>query len=621
MEKKSKQNNSCFLFSRKIKMKLSKRPCPSLRDTKKSFIKFIKPFLKNKSDTEFHEELIDEFIRGEGKILQSRLQRLTNTNESWYHNLQINLHLKNKNPLPFNSNYFIVFELFFKDQIDAFANIILSSIFLKNIIKEKKRENINENDFMKYKYLFHSSRIPDYLNDKDKIKTFDYNENNYVIVLYKNVFWLLEANLDYDYLSKQILYITSLEIGEKKENFIGVLTAADRGNWGKFREYFFNLSDKNKEFLNCIERAMMIFCLNDSIYERLNKNEILETMWFNDLQNRYSDKILQIVIFKAGYVGFNMEKSVLDIDIAVHFFKFIQNLNGKRDTNNKPLSLAGSQVRKADTKNDLKKLQMESIQQNNYFENYNYNPVKIDYDLDTELKKNIQETIKEHENLPYKNLNFDIFHFRSFGKNVIERKGFDLNSFIQLAILSTHYRISGKIVASRMFLTNKNFRYSTVDFVRTTIKESVNFMVSLNELRIPRELKIKLGQDFFKQNKNNILDVLNGKNMDVHFLALNSQRDINDKENPIFEDNTFAESSDFFIETYPITNENVKLCVQGFSNEIEGMSITFEARKDHIQFNILSYCDTNKFMEILEEVLLEMKELFLMKEKYYQAKF
>ncbi len=832
-KKKEKKYKFTFLNER-YKKKLKERPIPSLKDTQKSFIKFIKPFLDNKSDTEYHEELFKVFINDEGNMLHKRLLEFAKIIPSWYYDFMLeSFNLKILKPIPFFSNYFIVYDLNFKDQIDAFAKMILCSILLKRMIKDEKINELTMKDYTQYFCLFHSCRIPNYIttnkekftketekgeksgenennrkinnsnennnndlisekkvenlkhnieeknnfskkdvlnydflkkkkNDqeessfvKDSVKIFDYNENKFVIVLYKNIFWVVETSLDYDHLSEQLLYITSLDLSEKEENFIGVLTGSYRNKWAKARHKFIKISDKNKKCLSLIERALMIFCISDTIYDRTEYQELFRMMWFNDLNNRFFDKIMQVIIFKDGNVCLNIEKNAVDISVSVEFLKFVKNLNeinkisktvkkkilnssnngnlrkndlqeikdnldvtfnfdiNKKNSNfntlnidennviiintkkafldknidntNKNLNLSNnSKIIKTQSHNNEENSEIKVFKQNsnlNYLDNSNLKPFKLAYDLTVKLRTEIKNTSRNFDKEISSKINSEIFIFRNYGKTIFERKGVDMISYIQLAILSSYYRTYGKIVASRQFVCGRNFRFGIVEFVRTTIKESVNFIVSLNELRIPRELKIKLGQDFFKENKKNINDILNGKSIDVHLTGLyfmkkkeesytirnkkNEQKfeksnlvknetknikkindeldenalNLNDETN-IFNDNqivnvqkkkstinnilsdeTFKKATDFIIETYPIKNERVKLCLQGYVNEIDGLSITYISRKNQIQFNFVSANDLKKYILSLEEILYEMKDLFLEKERDYNPKF
>lgn len=769
-----------FRFSyltEKYKTKLKERPIPNFKDTQKAFIKFLRPFLDNKSDSEFHEELITEFVKQEGNKLQKKLIDFSKGMTSWYHNLVLeDFYLKNRKPIPFYSNFFVVYEINFTDQIDACAKLIIGCIFLKGLIKNNRIGEITVKDYSQYFYLFHSTRSPtnnaaasvvnnnseNSINEKnenkakpndnknptwvsnsdsnsnnsarkssenidlssqeeepeikhiskprDWLNVYDYNDNKFVIVVYKNIFWLVETSLDYDNLSDQILYITSLDISESQENFIGTLTGANRNSWGKYRHKFTSMHPKNKEFIYFIERSMFIFCLCDSIYDRIqNTKELFNILWYNDLQNRFFDKIMQIIVFKDATICLNMDKSVIDISVALEFLKFLKFLNdedhipktakkniqnnfAKNKTNKQSIPSNAKYPNKAlnlSTISTLEDFSMNSNKDNNlsfslslsqqnnkpslssvinsfnegevsgdyndYFETSSYKPVKLNYILDEDIKSEI------HKTLDYFNSNItdkfyaDVFIFKDYGKGLFDRKGIDMNAFLQLAILSAHYRLNGKVVASRQFICGRNFKFGFVDFVRTTTRESVNFIVSLNELRVPRELKIKLGQDFFKTNRNNVTDVINGRSLDVHFTGLkwiaesknfnnnnnkkskkfkdsaNRGKKANEADNEaetelefltkILNDETFKKSCDWIIETFPIVNENVKICAQGYSNELEGISITFIARKDHIQFNIVSANDLNKFVNTLEEILYEMKDLFLEKGRDYKPKF
>jgi hypothetical protein len=87
----------------------------------------------------------------------------------------------------------------------------------------------------------------------------------------------------------------------------------------------------------------------------------------------------------------------------------------------------------------------------------------------------------------------------------------------------------------------------------------------------------------------------------------------------------FNYSKHWKLEIYPFTNDFIKTAAIAPTYE-NGISICYIIRKDHIQFNFIFRKEEGKiirnFMQHLTEVLREMKDLFIEKERdYLRPKF
>jgi carnitine O-acetyltransferase len=245
----------------------------------------------------------------------------------------------------------------------------------------------------------------------------------------------------------------------------------------------------------------------------------------------------------------------------------------------------------------------------------------LNYDLDDGLKENINKAYVNFEILQ-KEFKTEFMFFNEYGRELFDRRGMTIDSYLQLAILAAYYRTFGKVVPSRQFVCGRNFSFAISEWIRTTTKEAANFSVAINELKVPRDLKIKIGLDAFKQHKNNTIEVNSGKSVDTHFTGLVSVMKPDETIPPFFEDEMYSKSSLYIIDTYPIFHEFVKLSANPPPCH-DGVSITYIIRKDHIQFIGSAYYDLQKYFQSLIEVLREMKDLFIEKERefYIRPKF
>ena len=576
------------LNSQPDKIKLKLRPIPTLKETQKNYLKFVKPFLTNKNDLDYYERLFSKFTENEGVTLQKRFRDYTKFFSSWLYDYNQDIYLYNKKPILFYSNYLILYDLSFKDQIDATSKIIMSCIHLKTLILDNNIKNLTQKDYLQYFYLFHSIRYP-VINSKDQINVFDFSDNNYVIVIYKNIFWLIELLDIYNNLKDQISYILSIDLKESDDKFFGYLSANNRNCWAENREIFYNICDENKEFLNLLEKSLFIVNLYDYTLEE-EKKKYLENqnkyIWLGENQNKFFDKILQISVYKDSKIGFLLQKSCVDFSVAVEMAKY------------------------------LKKFNEEDFKKNNSIndEGFSIKPTKLNYKLNSLLYNEIKKSIINIREITEK-IYSQSFKFKDYGKNLLERKSIDIIGFINLAILASYYRANNKIVPSRQYNCGRHFSSGTSEWIRTTTKESANFAIAMNEIRIPRELKIKLGIDSLKANKNITKEVISGKSIDTHLTGLYSTLKFNEQIPEIFNDKVFKESSNWVLEVFPILNENINNFFFGYTHETEGLSVTYIVKKNEILFDCFSAKEIKKFIFSLNEILIEMKDLFLEKEK------
>lgn len=573
------------------------RPVPSIKETIKSYQKFIKPFSSEfKNETNASEKKLNEFFNSFGDSLQKRLIERLKQDPKWlYDYIMNNIYLTKRDQIPLKNNYYLLFDFQFKDQIDAIAKLILYCVFLKRLIKENKLSQITSKCIYQYHLLFNSSRSPNLERD-----TLEVAENGkYIIIVYKNVFWVIEATLEYEKICDQIAYIISINMSIDKNKYIGVCTAIERDKWGQIKQTFIQIS-KNKEFSTYVEKSLCMFSLDSRASTELLLKDINKLCYFKE-ENKYFDKILQFVVLKDGFVAFNVQNDVIDQSVCIEFAKHIITWNTNSEI---------SYIKKTNSFNQV-----------NYFENFNYKPIKLNYDANEEISKEINEANIHYENLQ-KELYTELIFFNEFGKDLLERKGITILSFVQLAILAAYYKTFNKIVSSRQFVCGRTFAYGFPEWMRTTTKESTNFSVAVNELKVPRDLKIKLGLDYFKQYKNNLADITGGKSLDAHFTGLLSVLKKEERMPAFFEDEIFIKSSHFIIDTYPIQSDFVKLAAHPPPCQ-DGICITYIVKKDNIQFIGTAFHDLQKFFQCLIEVLKEMKELFIEKERefYIRSKF
>ncbi|SPO04420.1 related to lovastatin nonaketide synthase [Cephalotrichum gorgonifer] len=93
-------------------------------------------------------------------------------------------------------------------------------------------------------------------------------------------------------------------------SWVGILTADDRNSWAKMRQAALDLHPDNKKYLDMVEGAAFLVCLDDG--SPTNTEERMERMLLNDGFNRWFDKGLKLIVCSNGVSGSHMEHSMID---------------------------------------------------------------------------------------------------------------------------------------------------------------------------------------------------------------------------------------------------------------------------------------------------------------------
>lgn len=146
-----------------------------------------------------------------------------------------------------------------------------------------------------YKWLFHASRYP--VKPSDTAAKFDPKENNHIVVLRKNRFFIVPlatpdgAELSAAELEAQLqAIIDAAGKGGATAPALGALTADNRDLWADNREALLRSSPsgKNAEALRKIESAMIVLALDDT--KPITREDISRATWVGDGRNRWYDK-------------------------------------------------------------------------------------------------------------------------------------------------------------------------------------------------------------------------------------------------------------------------------------------------------------------------------------------
>ncbi|KAJ3229171.1 Carnitine O-acetyltransferase mitochondrial [Chytriomyces hyalinus] len=548
---------------------LPKLPVPTLKETCITYLKSIRPLVSN-AEYEKAVRSVGQFLvpGGLGEQLQLRLiNRDNQTSKSWLIDWWNSLaYMAYRDPV-------VVFVSYYYSFLDdprrvnqpaaRAAEIIKSAMeFRKLVISEQLSPDMTKSGPLcshQYRYLFNSTRIPQLPEDVTRMS--DPARNNHVIIVRKNKFFKLDLvaqggrELSTTEIQSQIETIYQAA-GVMHDPAVGALTTLDRDSWTFARNALLDESDKNRDSLDVIERAVFVVCLDDS--SPVTYEDRARSCWVGVGKNRFFDKSLQFIVFENGAAGFNGEHSMIDGTPTLRMCDWMLDSlakgtinHGVRPTSNPILTT----------------------------------PKKLEFDLSPSIQFSIQEAESKFAQLT-QSQDLTVIPFDAFGKSGIKK----------LKQFSWH--------------TSKPMEPLWQQTGRSVSSESVAWVRAMENVNIETSEKIQLGRAAMKAQSEYMAMACEGKGVDRHFLGLRQLLGPGEEMPSIFRDAAFSKSSHWALSTSQISSEYFNGL--GFGAVVpDGHGVGYMIKRDSLQFTITSNGLKNEeFGYYLVESLKEMRYLF-----------
>ncbi|KAG1681903.1 Choline O-acetyltransferase [Nymphon striatum] len=462
-----------------------------------------------------------------------------------------------------------------------------------------------------YYRLFRSYRYPG--KEQDCLHTFE-SFSKHIIVACKNKFYSVDLssnNVTEEYLVDVLNRIHAESLKKKETVGIGVLTTEKRRRWARIRNSL--IKDlKNRESMGLIERSLCLVCLDDplplnfnqdqtDLKTRSNTNMVLQMLHGGGSKfqgcNRWYDKTVQFIVSSDGVCGMCYEHSAAEgiavIEIMDRIMKGINSFKSpeSRRSSFKDKILATNQ----ELKPKFKELEWTSDNE----------------DLKIQIRQSSANLDKAVNGLEYV-----VFSFDGFGKQFIRSCNISPDSFIQLALQLTFFKIHMKLVATYESASIRRFENGRVDVIRSATKEAldwVKIMCQPNNDTI--EDKIALFKKAMDKQTTQMKKVISGHGIDNHLLALSQLATLEGIPIPdLFTDSTYKTFLNFRLSTSQVTA--TVLPVLGYGPVVpDGYGAAYNIQPEHIIFNISASPESrrssfkDKILATNQELKPKFKEL------------
>lgn len=582
------------------KQQLPKQPVPDLEKTAERYLKSVEPLLSEKEycDT---KKIVQEFVCGPGSLLQSKLlQRFENT-DNWMSEWWLNTaYLGYRAPVIINSNPGAVgpsLKFNRKEDIYITAGLLVKAICdYDNMLKsgKVKQEMARKEplDMQPYAMILGTHRRPapkcDQLLHNDCPK--------HIIVISNNNFFKLDVIKDCSVLNENEIAGAIKDIMNRSQTegkAVGILTGNDRDTWAQYHCVLQELGC-NEKIIKDIEQSMFVLCLDKEMPKKVFKEQsnasvraLQSLTGYNskiNSGNRWHDKTVQFILSTDGFMGMEYEHSPCEGGpVAVlhdHVLKYIMSKGSSTG---------------CDSFDSFPKAE------------------HLKFETNDVIDCAIQSAASVVDKLS-KNIDMECFTFDVFGKNGIKKLKVSPDSFIQMAMQVTFYKMYKKPPAHYESAALRRYRSARTECIRSTSAESVMFAKAMTDKCANNKQQKELMIKAIEVHKKLASEATLGQGVDRHLYGLKMIALSESMELPkLYKDVAYTRSTYFNLTSSQVPYKSSSFMCYG-PVVPDGYGCCYNPRSDDILFACSSYknckeTNSKEFANVLRETLCQMRNL------------
>jgi len=594
-------------------------PVPSVSDTVQRFLSTALPLARTEEEKEALQEACRRFPE-QAEQLHERLLRRRNdemADSSW---LQMwwnqEGYLQVRDPVVVNVSYFFSFvddptvtsTASLSPNIQRGATMLFASAQFRKLVATgqlpyervgKKRTPICATA---YKYMFNACRIP--RRHHDSYRIYDPSRYSHAIVARKGHFFsielvhpdsgdpLLVTDLE-EQLRQCIILADSIPSSRPK---LGLMTSSNRDDWANAREKLLQAGGLVMEdALECLQSGAILLNLDDEA--PVSRQECGELFWTGGLKsgpNRWFDKSIQIMVTDNGKAGLIAEHSMMDGMPVINFSDFVTKMTYAQARRQ------SSSFRTAPTLvKDIFGKALSQIKDPSLIE-----------DLQRHAWNAFHKLITDHS--------LHAQSFQGYGSSFIKKMGFAPDAYVQMAMQLATYRLFGEQVGTYEATQVRCFLHGRTEVARAVSLESEAFIKAMGlrpkldeEDASARREKVRLLRSAAKVHADYTGLAAKAQGVDRHFLGLSMMVREGEKLPLLYSDPVYQRSKRWRASTSQLSHPRFNLW--GYGEVVpDGVGLAYAILPRSCVFNITALRSTgwtDKLSELLEEALLEMREM------------
>ena len=457
-----------------------------------------------------------------------------------------------------------------------------------------------------FKYLFHTSRIPNLVQDSYKLH--DPSIYTHAVVAHRGHFFVLplvdNQGQEYSLPALETALRQCQIMSQQVENQavpwwqeLGYLTTSNRDACATARQTLLHIPGMD-EALMWLESGMLLLCLDDEMPYSMQQRA--RHYWHgNASSNRWYDKSIQLIVTRQGALGYVGEHAMVDGMPAVGLCRHLtgRTYHEWRDEDSprtNALSPSTPAVR-------------------NIFE-----PIleKLDDDESAVSLKELVQDAKSNFLSTVDSFDLHVQSFRGYGATFIKSARFSPDAYIQMAIQLATFRLFGGPAATYESTQVRPMLHGRTETTRTVSPASVAFCHAMQQCDINngdnvmmmRTKKLNLLKEATESHVKYSRLASQGQGVDRHFMGLGLVANEGEELPALLSHPLFIRSKIWRVSTSTLPG-----VAPGFGPVCDtGVGIGYDLQPNSCAFSVSSLKEhgwTEPLCHFLEEALLEMRDL------------
>ncbi|XP_062841936.1 peroxisomal carnitine O-octanoyltransferase isoform X1 [Trichomycterus rosablanca] len=487
-------------------------PVPSLEESLRKYLDAVKPFA---TEDEFRntEATVKHFAENIGKHLHQKLLQRAKTQRNWLEDWWLDaaylelrmpsqLNVNFGGPGPYLEHCWPPYE---GTQLERTSMTVWLTLQYWDLIRTEKlavhKAGNMPFDMDQFRMIFCTCKVPGVT--KDSILNYFKTESegpcpSHLVVMCHGRIFTFDALCDGCIITppeilRQLTYIKQICDGDVKGDGVAALTSEERTRWAKARDYLISIDPVNKNILETIQSSLFVVSLDDAKPNCTPENYTMMTQLAltGDPTVRWGDKSYNSISFADGTFASNCDHAPYDAMVLVSLCYYID----------QKLMATSGKWKGSEVVHDLPV------------------PEELVFTVDEKVRTDIA-LAKEQYRTTTQDLQIVCYAFTSFGKAAIKKRKLHPDTFVQLAMQLTYYRLHGKPGSCYETATTRRFYHGRTETMRPCTVEAQHWCaVMLNPAASVEEKRQALLRAFNKHNK--LMDeAQKGKGFDRHLLGL-----------------------------------------------------------------------------------------------------
>ncbi|KAL0277700.1 UNVERIFIED_CONTAM: hypothetical protein PYX00_004900 [Menopon gallinae] len=485
-------------------------PLPELQHTLSRYLDSLKPFT---TPAEYLKsfKIVEEFERGIGAELNEKLKEKANNEKNWVEKWWENYgYLKMRDSLlPYSNMIGVAPKMSgccYGTEEDQIRNAALISYYTVNFCVLLRRQELKPSESMggqrvfsmsQFRRLFCTVRRPGLVMDSLGVYFRTLEEGpcpSNVVIMCRGRFFNVNAIDEKGYTitppewEEKIREVLKICEDEEEPQNIGILTCDLREKWCKYREHILQSSDNNRNVMDIIERCLFVLVLDEDKPQSVD--EVPNFCLNGDYNNRWADKSMSIIIFKNGFFGTIYDHTAFDGIASITCMNYIY----RAISENMGEWLGSTPDRDFPTLEELK------------------------FDVDAKIMRKIKCLNKDLAD----NKKIGIYRktFDDYGKIEIQRFGIHPDSFVQMALQLTYYRLYRKPAPCYETATTRAFFNGRTETLRSCTSECVDWVKAMLKHTFNISHKAGLLMEALKRHDQLMSEARTNAGCDRHLFGL-----------------------------------------------------------------------------------------------------